>query len=222
MVGSNSAGGVAASPRVSSAPYSQLAGANLRVYVDYCNRERPHRSLDLNAPMVDGSAPGRRASHGDIQRRDRLGGLVHEYYKATARVATSIMAPFRATATSSRSRASTRRTTTRQARACSSKNSPAASCASCRPRSYASTASSTSCNCSSTRSPAGPGPGSFPEGAAPQMLCSCGARSPPTESPTWPTRRRRRRGLDAAAPGAPSPPMSHPDDGSLTRTPPTP
>ena len=56
----------------------------LRVYVDHYNRERPHRSLDLNAPMADGSAPGRRGSHGDIQRRDRLGGLVHEYYEAAA------------------------------------------------------------------------------------------------------------------------------------------
>jgi putative transposase len=56
----------------------------LRVYVDHYNRERPHRSLDLKAPMADGSAPGRRGSPGDIQRRDRLGGLIHEYYQAAA------------------------------------------------------------------------------------------------------------------------------------------
>jgi hypothetical protein len=29
----------------------------LRVYVDHYNRERPHRSLDLRAPMPEGSAP---------------------------------------------------------------------------------------------------------------------------------------------------------------------
>ena len=56
----------------------------LRVYVDHYNRERPHRSLDLKAPMADGSASRRRGSLSDIQRRDRLGGLIHEYYEAAA------------------------------------------------------------------------------------------------------------------------------------------
>jgi putative transposase len=56
----------------------------LRFYVDHYNRERPHRSLNLEAPMADGSAPGRRGSPSDIQRRDRLGGLIHEYYQAAA------------------------------------------------------------------------------------------------------------------------------------------
>ena len=56
----------------------------LRVYVDHYNRERPHRSLNLKAPMPDGPPPGRRASPGDIQRRDRLGGLIHEYYEVAA------------------------------------------------------------------------------------------------------------------------------------------
>lgn len=56
----------------------------LSVYVDHYNRERPHRSLQLKAPMAAESAPGRRGSLGDIQRRDRLGGLIHEYYEAAA------------------------------------------------------------------------------------------------------------------------------------------
>jgi putative transposase len=56
----------------------------LRVYVDHYNRERPHRSLNLKAPMADESASRRRGSLSDIQRRDRLGGLIHEYYEAAA------------------------------------------------------------------------------------------------------------------------------------------
>jgi putative transposase len=56
----------------------------LRVYVDHYNRERPHRSLDLKPPIPDRSAPGRHDSRSDIQRRDRLGGLIHEYYQAAA------------------------------------------------------------------------------------------------------------------------------------------
>jgi transposase InsO family protein len=56
----------------------------LRVYVDHYNRERPHRSLDLRAPMPEGSAPERGGSPGDVHRRDRLGGLIHEYYQAAA------------------------------------------------------------------------------------------------------------------------------------------
>jgi hypothetical protein len=34
--------------------------------------------------MPDGSAPRRSGSRGNIQRRDRLGGLIHEYYEAAA------------------------------------------------------------------------------------------------------------------------------------------
>lgn len=56
----------------------------LRVYVDHYNRERPHRSLNLKAPMTDGAAPGNHGSLRHIQRRDRLGGLIHEYYEAVA------------------------------------------------------------------------------------------------------------------------------------------
>jgi len=56
----------------------------LRVYVDHYNRERPHRSLNLKAPTADRAEPKRRGSHDDVHRRDRLGGLIHEYYEAAA------------------------------------------------------------------------------------------------------------------------------------------
>jgi transposase InsO family protein len=52
----------------------------LRVYVDHYNSHRPHRSRDLTPPhpiasklrTLDAAGPG-------VQRRDRLGGLIHEY-----------------------------------------------------------------------------------------------------------------------------------------------
>jgi putative transposase len=50
----------------------------LRVFVDHYNAHRPHRSLDLVPPAaIHGErrvAPSR-----DVKRRDRLGGLIHEY-----------------------------------------------------------------------------------------------------------------------------------------------
>ncbi len=54
----------------------------LSVYVDHYNRQRPHRALDLRAPDPD-TRPARSTS-GQIRRRDRLGGLLHEYYRAAA------------------------------------------------------------------------------------------------------------------------------------------
>jgi putative transposase len=54
----------------------------LRVYVDHYNRERPHRALDLRPPEPDERAQG--SPVGEIHRRDRLGGLIHEYYRAAA------------------------------------------------------------------------------------------------------------------------------------------
>jgi putative transposase len=56
--------------------------AALRVYVDHYNRERPHRALELRPPQPDARREGSTA--GEIQRRDRLGGLIHEYYRAAA------------------------------------------------------------------------------------------------------------------------------------------
>jgi transposase InsO family protein len=52
----------------------------LRVYVDHYNRERPHRALELQPPEPD----ERREAEGVIRRHDRLGGLIHEYYRAAA------------------------------------------------------------------------------------------------------------------------------------------
>jgi putative transposase len=52
----------------------------LRVYVDHYNSHRPHRSLDLVPP--DPPEPRIRMPDdggGGIRRRDRLGGLIHEY-----------------------------------------------------------------------------------------------------------------------------------------------
>jgi putative transposase len=54
----------------------------LRVFVDHYNRQRPHRALDLWPPD-----PGKEhvpSIGGEIQRYDRLGGLIHEYYRAAA------------------------------------------------------------------------------------------------------------------------------------------
>jgi len=54
----------------------------LRVYVDHYNRERPHRALELRRPAPDKRPEG--SSAGEIRRRDRLGGLIHEYYRTAA------------------------------------------------------------------------------------------------------------------------------------------
>jgi putative transposase len=53
----------------------------LRIYIHHYNRERPHRGLALRPPEPARitEPPGR-----DVARRDRLGGLVHEYYRAAA------------------------------------------------------------------------------------------------------------------------------------------
>ncbi len=55
----------------------------LRVYVEHYNRQRPHRGLDLRPPDPDPSPPPQPAIL-EIRRRDRLGGLIHEYYRAAA------------------------------------------------------------------------------------------------------------------------------------------
>jgi putative transposase len=54
----------------------------LRTYTTHYNRERPHRGLALlpPAPANAGSPP----TASEIQRRDRLGGLIHEYHRAAA------------------------------------------------------------------------------------------------------------------------------------------
>ena len=54
----------------------------LRVYVDHYNRERPHRALELRQPAPDKRPE--RSPVAEIRRRDRLGGLIHEYYRTAA------------------------------------------------------------------------------------------------------------------------------------------
>jgi len=53
----------------------------LRTYADHYNRERPHRALQLRPPEP---RPDARSATDEIYRRDRLGGLIHEYYRAAA------------------------------------------------------------------------------------------------------------------------------------------
>jgi transposase InsO family protein len=51
----------------------------LRDYVEHYNRERPHRALDPRPPQPSQVIPLRPQPDAAVQRRDRLGGLIHEY-----------------------------------------------------------------------------------------------------------------------------------------------
>jgi putative transposase len=57
----------------------------LREYEAFYNEHRPHRALHAAAPLrplpQPITAPGR-LDHLDIRRRDRLGGILHEYQHA--------------------------------------------------------------------------------------------------------------------------------------------
>jgi hypothetical protein len=50
-------------------------------YVDHYNAARPHQALRLRAPLASGQPP---RPDGEIVRRDRLGGLIHEYERQAA------------------------------------------------------------------------------------------------------------------------------------------
>jgi transposase InsO family protein len=52
----------------------------LRTYLAHYNGERPHRALALHPP--ESAAAIRRPSVGTVERRDLLGGLIHEYHTA--------------------------------------------------------------------------------------------------------------------------------------------
>jgi transposase InsO family protein len=54
----------------------------LRIHTAHYNRERPHRGLALLSP--DSTRADPQQSGGEIKRRDRLGGLIHEYHRAAA------------------------------------------------------------------------------------------------------------------------------------------
>ena len=55
----------------------------LRVFVEHYNRERPHRALDQRPPTPPPPSPPP-APAAPVKRRDRLGGLIHEYHRAAA------------------------------------------------------------------------------------------------------------------------------------------
>ena len=56
----------------------------LDVFVDHYNGHRPHRALALNPPHPTRPplAPAMEWGAARIQRRDRLGGVLHEYVVA--------------------------------------------------------------------------------------------------------------------------------------------
>jgi putative transposase len=54
----------------------------LRIYTAHYNSERPHRGLALQPP--DPARTAGPPTLGKIGRRDRLGGLIHEYYRTAA------------------------------------------------------------------------------------------------------------------------------------------
>jgi hypothetical protein len=53
----------------------------VHAYVDHDNAARPHRALQLRARVLRGQPC---SAFGEIVRRDRLGGLVHEYERRAA------------------------------------------------------------------------------------------------------------------------------------------
>ena len=54
----------------------------LREYVEHYNTQRPHRALKLQPPQSQEPSPT--GTIGAIERHDRLGGLIHEYYRDAA------------------------------------------------------------------------------------------------------------------------------------------
>jgi len=54
----------------------------LRIFVEHYNTQRPHRALKLHPPH--GAEPPPTTTIGEVRRRDRLGGLIHEYYRDAA------------------------------------------------------------------------------------------------------------------------------------------
>jgi putative transposase len=51
----------------------------LHAYVSHYTEQRPHRGLDLATPRGGPSSPARHTEGRRIDRRDVLGGLIHEY-----------------------------------------------------------------------------------------------------------------------------------------------
>jgi transposase InsO family protein len=55
----------------------------LRTYVRHYNQQRPHRGIDLAVPFATHSSNAR-VLPTQVERRDILGGLIHEYYETAA------------------------------------------------------------------------------------------------------------------------------------------
>ena len=51
----------------------------LQAYVEHYNNHRPHRSLDQRPPIPPSAVPRPPGDPPNVHRRDRLGGLIHEY-----------------------------------------------------------------------------------------------------------------------------------------------
>nr|MBA2311867.1 transposase [Actinomycetota bacterium] len=56
----------------------------LKIYIHHYNRQRPHRALRLQAPEQEEFERTTLPVNARVRRRDRLGGLLHEYYEAAA------------------------------------------------------------------------------------------------------------------------------------------
>ena len=56
----------------------------LRVYVQHYNAHRPHRALRLEPPDAPANPTIISEKQRRVRRRDRLGGLLHEYYRQAA------------------------------------------------------------------------------------------------------------------------------------------
>jgi putative transposase len=55
----------------------------LREYVNHYKRQRPHRALELRPPQPSRRVIPLRPRHANtVRRRDRPGGLIHEYAPA--------------------------------------------------------------------------------------------------------------------------------------------
>ena len=53
----------------------------MRVYVEHYDTQRPHRARGLVPPDPH---PPPDLTTGEVERQDRLGGLIHEYHRAAA------------------------------------------------------------------------------------------------------------------------------------------
>jgi hypothetical protein len=56
----------------------------LKTYIRHYNRERPYRGLDLSPPEGSPNVKALSPASGNMGRTNRLGGLIHEYYREAA------------------------------------------------------------------------------------------------------------------------------------------